>query len=536
MSGTVTGGIGNSGTANTGSSLTAISAISLISADASPINVGGTNPAAAGLTAGVGGAYLGAGFTADPDRTSGTVTINANNNTLQGITDAINKGSFGVTASIVSDGSSGTSATPYHIVLTSNSTGASSSMKISLAGVNGDPADPALVDLLAYDPTGTQNLSQKTSAQDTLATVNGIAVSSTSTSLTGAVPGVSFNLNKTGSTNVVVAKDTSTITTNVNGFVKAYNDLNNQIGQLAGYDAETKKGGPLLGNSTIQSLQAGVRHQLSQPIAGLKGKLTNLSQVGISFQKDGSLTLDTSKFNKALTNNFGDIAGLFAAVGKTSDSNITFVSAGTNTTAGDYAIDISTLATQGTLTSSAAIPASTTIDADTTWTVKLNNTDAANSSATVTIPAGTYTPAQLATVLQSNINGASAFSDKGYTVSATINDDGTLKLNSTRYGAKSNISLVEATGTTVASIFGAGVSTTGVDVAGTIGGYSATGDGQTLTGAPGAPTAGLKLTVAGTTTGARGDIGFSQGYAYQLNTFTQATWAVTAIFPAAPRA
>jgi flagellar hook-associated protein 2 len=55
-------------------------------------------------------------------------------------------------------------------------------------------------------------------------------------------------------------------------------------------------------------------------------------------------------------------------------------------------------------------------------------------------------------------------------------------------------------------------------VAGTIGGYTATGDGQSLTGAPGAPVDGLKLTITGDTIGSRGTFGFSQGYAYQLNT------------------
>ena len=520
VSGTVTGGIGNSGAANTGSSVTAISSISLVSSDGSPITVGGTNPTGAGLTAGTGGSYIGAGFTADPDRTSGNITIDANNNTLQGIADAINKGNFGVTASLVSDGSSDPNATPNHLVLTSTQTGASSTIKITLGGADGNPPDPALVSLLGYDPGGTQNLTQKSAGQDTLATVNGIAVTSNDTTISGAVKGVSISVVKPGTSNVNVAKDTSTLTTNVNAFVKAYNDLSAQITALNGYDADSKKGGPLLGDSTVLNLQAGLRSQLSQQITGLKGSLTNLSQIGISFQKDGTLTLDSSKFNQALTSNFNDIAGLFAAVGKTSDSNISFVSAGSASQAGDYAISISTLASQGTLTSSAPVAASTTIDSDTTWTVKLNNSDSANSTATITIPAGTYTPSQLATMLQSNINGASAFSNAGYTVSATLNDDGTLKLTSSKYGSQSNVSLVDQTGTSVASIFGAGTTTNGVDVAGSIGGFSATGDGQYLTGAAGAPTAGLKVQIQGDTTGSRGDISFSQGYAYQLNNFT----------------
>ena len=166
------------------------------------------------------------------------------------------------------------------------------------------------------------------------------------------------------------------------------------------------------------------------------------------------------------------------------------------------------------------LPAETTIDADTKWTITLNDTVPATlaNTATVTIPAGTYNPSQLATMLQSSINGVSAFSNAGATVSATVGDDGMLKLNSTRYGTKSNITVANESGTDVSALFGSASTVNGLDVAGTIGGYSAIGDGQTLTGGVGAPVDGLKLTVTGDTIGSRGTFGFSQGYAYQLNT------------------
>ncbi|MGV7209059.1 flagellar filament capping protein FliD [Oxalobacteraceae bacterium A2-2] len=520
VSGAVTGGVGNSGTANTGSTTTAVSSISLVSADASPITVGGSNPTAAGFTAGTGGAYIGASFTADADRTSGNIVIDSTNNTLQGIMAAINKGNFGVTATIVSDGSTGTSATPYHLVLTSTATGASSTMKITLSGSDGADPDPDLVKLLGYDPGGAQNLGQKAAAMDTKGTVNGIAVTSSSTSIGGAIEGVSISALKVGSSSLTIAKDSASLTTSVNGFVKAYNDLQTQISSLTSYDASTKTGGPLLGDSTVRSLQAAIRRQLSESITGLKGNLTNLSQIGISFQKDGTLTLDSTKFNKAITDNFNDIAGLFAAVGKSTDSNVKFVSSTSATKAGDYAIDITQLATQASMTSTSPLAAETVIDDDTTWTVTLNDTSpsTAANTATISLPAGRYTPSQLTTLLQSTINGVSAFSSAGATVAATLNDDGTIKLTSNKYGSKSNLTLTSDTGTAVSAIFGSATASTGVDVAGTIGGYSATGDGQTLSGAAGAPTTGLKLTITGDTIGSRGTLGFSQGYAYQLNT------------------
>lgn len=518
VTGSVNGGIGkNSSTASTGYVTTAMSNIILESSNGSQITVGGTNPAAAGLTAGTGGDYTGATFAVDGDRTSGSVTIDATNNTLAGIKDAINKGNFGVTASIISDGSKDA---PQRLVLTSTATGASSTMKISLGGFDGNPPDPALAALMGYDPSGTQNMSQKASAMDTLASVNGINVTSSSTSLSNAVEGMTFDVTAAGSASVNVSRNTSKITDSVNAFVKAYNDLNSQIKSLSGYNADDKSAGPLLGDSTVQGLQADLRRQMSQQLTGLKGGLTSLSQVGISFQKDGTLSVDSSKLNKALTSNFNDIAGLFAAIGKTSDPDISFVSSTSNTKAGDYAINITQAATQSTMVSASALAAETVIDADTQWTVTLNDTQPskASNTATITIPAGSYTPEELAKVMQSAINGANAFSTAGSTVTASVNDDGTLKLLSNKYGSKSNITISDSTGTTVASIFGGNKATDGLDVAGTIGGYAATGDGQTLTGSPGAPTEGLKVEVKGTATGSRGDIGFSQGYAYQLNT------------------
>jgi flagellar hook-associated protein 2 len=521
VSGDVKGGIGNAGQANIGSSTTAVSSISLISADGSPINVGGTNPAGAGLTAGIGGAYLDASFAADSDRTSGNIVIDSSNNTLQGIMDAINKGNFGVTASIVSDGSTGTGATPNRLILTSTASGQNSTMKITLAGAGGEPADPALEGLLGYDPAGVQSLSQKAAAADTKATVNGINVTSSSAGISGAITGVTISALKVGSATLTVSKDTAALTTAVNGFVKAYNELNTQFTALGGYDAETKTGGPLLGDSTLRNLQADIRRQMSSSITGLQGTtLTNLGQIGISFQKDGSLTLDTSKLGKAIENNYNDIAGLFAAVGRSTDPEVKFISSTGKTVAGDYSVNISQLATKGVLQGTNVIPAETTIAADTTWTVTLNDTTPSNvnNTATVTIPAGTYNQTQLTAMLQSSINGVSAFSSNGSTVTASIGDDGKLKLESARYGSKSNITVANATGTDISAIFGSGTSVGGLDVAGTIGGYSATGDGQTLTGAPGGPVDGLKLSVEGDTIGTRGTFGFSQGYAYQLNT------------------
>jgi flagellar hook-associated protein 2 len=515
VSGDATGGIGiAAGAENKGSSTTATAGVTLSSADGSQILVGGNNPAAAGFTAGSVGSFIGSGFTQDGAQNMGIVTLDAKDQSLQGIRDAINKANIGVTATIVSDGGD----TPYHLVLTSNKTGANTTMKIGVAGVDGQAADANVAALMGYDPAGTQGLTQTSGAQDTKLTMNGISVTSKSTTVTDAIQGVSLTVGGIGSSSLTVAKDTSSVKESINAFVKAYNDLNSTIAKMTSYNADTKTGGLLQGDSSVRSIQTQLRRQLSATVEGLGGDLTNLTQVGITFDKDGSLTVDSTKLSDAMTNNFDDIGGLFAAMGSASDSGISFDKSTAATKPGEYAINITKMATQGALTSANALSGSTTIASNTTWSVTLNQTDPATSSKVqnVTIPPGTYDNTQLAALLRAAINGNTTFSKAGDAVETKVDDSGKLSISSSVFGEKSNISITSVTGTTVDSIFGGATAVKGSNVEGTIGGVAATGNGQTLTAAAGSNAAGIQLTIKTGTTGDRGSVTFSQGYAYQL--------------------
>jgi flagellar hook-associated protein 2 len=515
VNGTVTGGIDKSDTTeNTGSTKTLTAGVTLSSADGSQIEIGGTNPAAAGFKAGAAGTHIGAGFTQDGEQPSATITLDTKDQTLQGIRDAINKANMGVTATIVSDGSDN----PYHLVLTSNKTGEKSSMKVAVDGADGGPANPDIASLLGYDPGGTQGLTQTSGAQDTKLTMNGIAVTSSSTTVDDVIEGVSMDLTATGSTTLNIAQDTSTVTTAINSFVKAYNDLNTTIAGLTGYNADTKQGGVLQGDSAVRSIQTQLRRVLGSSVEGLSSNLTNLTQVGLSFDQSGKLTVDSTKLNTAITNNFSDIAGLFAAAGKVSDGGITYNKSGTATQPGDYAINISHMATEGSLTSENALSGPTTIASNTNWTITLNQTDPVTDSKVqnIAIPAGTYTNTQLASMLRAAINGNSAFSSAGDSVETSIDKDGHLQISSAKYGESSNIAISGVTGTPVSDLFGAATPVAGSDVEGTIGGVAATGNGQTLTAADGSKAAGIALTVKSGDIGDRGTVTFSQGYAYAL--------------------
>lgn len=503
LGGTASGGV--DGIAGSGSQVfTASVALS----SASGFTVAGSDPTLAGLSAGT--ATQGAdSFTQDASQATGTVTIGSNDTSLQGIRDAINKANIGVKASIISDGSSA----PYRLVLTSAKTGATSSMKISVDGSSD------LANLLGYEPTDNtaKKLTETSVARNTVLTVNGITINSATNNVTDAIQGVTLNVQKVGTSTLNVTRDTGSITSAVNAFVKAFNETNTTLKSLTAYNAETKQGGPLLGDSTVRSVQTGIRNMLATPIDELTGPIKTLSDIGVRIQRDGSLSVDSSKLQTAINNNANDIAGLFAAIGNTSDSLVTYSNSTLKTQPGKYAVNITAIATQGALSGVKALnTGTTTIAADTEIKVTLDG-----NTASVDLTAGTYTGAQLAAMLQSAINGKSTFTGSGSSVSAVIDkDSGVLKLTSTRYGSASNINITSGTGTPVAELLGASVpsanKTDGVDVAGSIGGMPAIGSGQFLTGGEGTPVDGLKLQITGAT-GDRGDIEFARGYAFLLN-------------------
>ena len=453
------------------------------------------------------GAYTGATFTQDANQKTGTVVIKNGDNSLQGIRDAVNAANIGITATLVSDGS----ATPDHLIFTSNKTGVESSMKIDVAG------DNTLQGILAYNPAGTQTLKQTNVAQNTQLTVNGFFINSPTNEVKEAVQGVTLNVIKIGTTSMTLAKDTAAVEASVNSFVKAYNDLNKTLKSLTGYNAETKTGGLLVGDSTARTIQDQIRGTLSSALSGLSNSNMSLPQIGVAFQKDGTLALDSVKLKKAMDTNYGDIAGLFATVGKTTDSLVNFTSSTSATKAGSYDITVTSLATRGNVIGDVNLNAGATIIAANT---KINVT-IDGVAAKIALAEGSYTSAQLAALVQSAINGASEISAAGSKVTATIDSSGFLNLQSNRYGSASKVTVNSDSGTPASALLGT-VSTgiDGSDVEGTIGGVVGTGSGQVLSAGRVSDAFGLKMEIVGGTLGSRGRVDFSQGYADRLNKLT----------------
>ena len=449
------------------------------------------------------GRYTGASFAADGAGAK-NVTIGPSNNTLGGIRDAINAAKIGVTASIINDGG----ATPYRLALSVNDPGAARSLRISTSG------DAALSTLLAQNPAGTQNLTQTVSASNAEFKVDGVAISKPKNSISDVIEGVTLNLLKTNvgsSTSITVTRDSGSIRSSADTLVKAYNDLNNTLKNLSAYNPATRQGTVLQGDVTLITLQARIRATLSDTLKGVAGSYDNLSQIGISFTKEGTLALDSAKFNAALEEAPNDIAALFATAGRTSDAAITYVGATDATRPGAYGIAVSRLASQSTQVGSAAAGLTISAGVNDQFTVTVDG-----ESALVTLAARTYaSAAELALEVQSKINGASGIAAAGSNVSVS-ESGGILTLSSARYGSTSSVQI--SSGNALADLLGgAPVSTAGQDVAGTINGAAATGSGRVLSDLSSGASGGLRLEVTGGGLGDRGTVSFSRGYAASLD-------------------
>ena len=469
-----------------------------------PIGAGGTTTISfqfGAITGGsvTNGTYTGATFSQDINRGSGSITIDSSDNSLQGIANAINKAGLGVAASIVNDGSN----TPWRLSLTSTSAGAHSAMKINVSG------DPALQSLLGQDPAGTQALTQTQAAQSAALTVNGLAITSDSNTVNNAIAGVKLNLTGTGASTLTVAQDNTSIASNVQSFVTAYNTLQASVSAMAAPGGTAGAAGPLAGQFNVQQVQTQLRRALGASMVDASGANATLADIGITFQKDGTLALDNTKLNQVLTTKPGEVASLFAQNATTTDNQIQFVNAASTTRAGTYSVRVASLATQGVLTGAAA--ANTTITAGSNDALSLMLDGVA---ASVTIPAGTYTADGLATAVQSAINGSSTLTNAGVSV-AVAQNNGVLSITSASYGSDSFVSV---SGTAASGLMGGSPTLVqGTDVSGTINGQPARGTGQTLIGIPGSDVDGLSVQVLGGSVGARGTISLSQGFANSLN-------------------
>ena len=271
---------------------------SLVSASAEPGTTAGNHTVVVNSLATTSSYYTGEVASASTTLASGTfnlsigggkantITINSSDNTLTGLASAINNQNLGVTASVVTD------ANGARLALVSQSSGAAGDLSIS-------GASSGLSFGFTKAATGT----------NASLTVDGVPVSSASNTVTGAVTGLTLNLtgaDPNTTVSISVAPNASAVTSAVTSFVNDYNTLIGQVNTENSFDASTNSAGPLQGDSTVEMLQSALLGSISYS-AGGNSAVATLADLGITMNDDGTISLDSSTLNNAISNNYSAV-------------------------------------------------------------------------------------------------------------------------------------------------------------------------------------------------------------------------------------
>ncbi|WP_456448442.1 flagellar filament capping protein FliD [Thiolapillus sp.] len=213
--------------------------------------------------------------------------------TLEEIRDLVNDDANnpGVTATII-NGNNGN----QKLVLTSNETGSASAISLSYSGS---------IDATTLGMQTLNDIGGDLSLLDSEISVDGYSIVRSGNTLTDVIQGVTLDLQSARpgvDIPITVERDISAVQESVQNFADAYNDLRSSIRSL--------REGQLEADSTLLSIERGVLGVLNNPTGG--GAFSHLTEIGVSLQKDGTMSVNSSRMEAALNTDFSGVAELFA--------------------------------------------------------------------------------------------------------------------------------------------------------------------------------------------------------------------------------
>ena len=486
-------------------------------ASAQSLALAGTGYSSASDAVGTGTLSLSVGGTTE------AFVLASGNNSLSSLVTQINSSDLAVTAAIINDGSG------YKLVLTSDNSGTDNVITATVTGDgDGDDTDDSGLSRLA-----SANLSETVPAANATLTINGLSITSQSNEVSSAVDGVTFSLKGTtevGETiRTSVSNNTGAITTAVNGFIAGFNSFVEASSELTKYDSESGASSVLTGDATVRTIMSQLRNLLNTQVDNVSGFYRTLAELGItSNAKTGTLSLDSSQFNKILQEDPLDIANVLTTLGRSTNENMRYLSSTSATNVGNYAVDVSQTITPAILTGGytdlATLGNYKSLELQ--FNLEVNGT---TNAVTYTTP-GSGPPPSLADVASGLEAAITAAFGGTQVVTVTGQNDPTngdyLVFETIAQGEGSTINITAATGASN-NLMGLGVQS-GVDgastVTGSIGGVAATYDAEakTLTAAVGSAAEGLVVKILGQASGTPlGTIRFSQGITSSINSLLE---------------
>jgi len=225
--------------------------------------------------------------------------INVTTATPAGMVSAINGAKLGVTAQLLNTGSG------FAVVVTGED-GAAKSFTLS-ATQTGSQTPVANVN---FGATPLQT------AQDAQFTLNGLAMTRSTNSISDAIDGVTLELYTatSGAARLDFNRDTSGIKDQVKALVTAYKDFDETLKILGDRESEVEQfGGALAGDSLLQNVRNQVRNLITSTSDTPGSTVVAARNVGLSFDRNGMLQLDEAKLEAALQDNFDEVVRMFSA-------------------------------------------------------------------------------------------------------------------------------------------------------------------------------------------------------------------------------
>ena len=207
--------------------------------------------------------------------TSFDVTIDGDNNSLEGLRNAINDApeNDGISASIINvDGGS-------RLVLTAREAGTANAI------------------------TAPGMFSELTAAEDAVLWVDGFQTTSSSNTLTDVIPGVTINLKGEGTAQLSTERDVESLKEQMTSFVNKYNAINISI--------KTMGEGSLEGDTMPKGFEGKMRTLFFEAIALPNGDSRTAFDLGFTFDKTGKLSVDEDVIDDLTTSDLEAFVGAF---------------------------------------------------------------------------------------------------------------------------------------------------------------------------------------------------------------------------------
>lgn len=233
------------------------------------------------------------------------VYINGSNSTLEGVVKQINNSNFGLKAQVLEDRKD--KENPFKILIAGLATG--SDQQVTFPKI--------------YLLDGDQDMyfEQSRAAQNAKVKVDGFEIELPDNKVSTLIPGVTLDLKSAAPGREIrlgIKENLEVIGGKIKSFVDAYNaalEFIQKQNKISGSDGKNPRLGPLGGDGMLRSVESALRRVILNPQLGVESPIKRISELGIEFNRNGTLNFSQDKFNKVLNANPQGVAAFLRGDG-----------------------------------------------------------------------------------------------------------------------------------------------------------------------------------------------------------------------------